>query len=448
MSRGAFLLLLVWLGAPPPVSAQEPAVRTIGLEEALTTAHEHNAGLRASGEAAEMARARARQAASPLYPDVELEAGWRRTVDPVGVFGTKLRQGTFGEEDFAVPSLNDPAPLDDWTARATLRWEIGAPRRWAGRSAAASAARAAAWRTTRTREATDLGTRLRFYDALRAEEQVEAARAALEAAGATVDRFRRRFEEGLLTRADLLQARAERAEARAGVARAEQARYDARAALAVHLGWSPDDSLPDPAGDLTMPAAGQTEEASFDATARADLRAGRAAVDAAESSLDEARLAWVPSLGAFATASTHGIDGFGDDGSDWSIGVGLRWTLFSGFRRSARVDEAGARLTTARIEYEQQLREARAEVRTARRSVEAARRSVEASREARDAAREGRDLMRRRFEEGLATPADLLQAEARATGARARLVDALARYHMAVGRLRFARARSDRGGIR
>lgn len=448
MRRGAFLLLAAWLGTAPPVSAQEPAARTIGLEEALAEAREHNAGLRVSGEAAEMARARARQAASPLYPNLDLEAGWSRTVDPVGVFGTKLRQGTFGEADFAVSSLNDPAPLDDWTARATLRWEIGAPRRWAGRSAAASAARAASWRATRTREATDLGTRLRFYDALRAEDRVEAARAALEAARATVERFRRRHEEGMLTRADLLQARAERSGARAEVARAEQARYDARSALAVHLGWSPGDSLPDPAGDLTMPAEGGAEETSFDPTARADLRARRAAVKAAESSLDEARLAWVPSLGAFAAASTHGIDGFGDDGSDWTVGVGLRWSLFSGFRRPARVDEAGARLTTARIEYEQRLREARAEVRTARRSVEATRRGVEASREAREAAREGRDLMRRRFEEGLATPADLLQAEARATGARARLVDALARYHMAAARLRFARARSDRREIR
>lgn len=424
-----------------------PAVRSLSLEEALAAAREHNAGLRLSGQAAERARARSRQAAAPLFPRIELEAGWTRTADPVGVFGTKLRQGIFGQEDFAVGALNDPAPIEDWTGRASLRWEIGAPRRWAGRAAADDAARAAAWEEARTREATELGTRLRFYDALRAEGRVEAARAALEAASATVERFRRRHEEGMLTRADLLQARSERAAARAELAGAERARYQARASLAVHLGWSPDDSLPDPAGELAMPGGGGREGA-FEPAARSDLRARRAAVEAAESSLAGAKLAWAPSLGAFATASTHGVDGFGDDGSDWAVGLGLRWTLFSGFQRSARVDEASAELTSARIEYEQQLREARAEVRTARRSVEAAREGVEASREAREAAREGRDLMRRRFEEGLATPADLLQAEARATRARTRFVDALARYHMAVARLDFVRARGDREELR
>lgn len=424
-----------------------PELRAIGLEEALSAARDHNAGLLVAGQATAGARARARSATSPLYPRVEVEAGWTRTADPVGVFGTKLRQGVFGQEDFAVGPLNDPKPIEDWTGRATVRWEIGSPRRWAGRAAASGAARATAWRETRTREATDFGTRLQFYDALRAEDRVEAARAALEAAEATVQRFRRRHEEGMLTRADLLQARAERSVARAELAGAERERYEARAALAVHLGWNPDDSLPDPSGELAMPD-GDGAAGPFDPSRRADLRARRAAVEAAESSLTRAKMAWVPSLGAFASASTHGVDGFGDDGSDWTVGIGLRWSLFSGFRRSAQVAEASAELTTARIEYERQLREARADARTARHSVRAARQGVEASREAREAAREGRDLMRRRFEEGLATPADLLQAEARATRSRARFVDALARYHMAVARLQFVRARSDREDTR
>ncbi len=45
--------------------------------------------------------------------------------------------------------------------------------------------------------------------------------------------------------------------------------------------------------------------------------------------------------------------------------------------------------------------------------------------------------MRRRFEEGLATAADLLQAEARATGMRERAITALANYHVAVANLEF-----------
>ncbi len=59
------------------------------------------------------------------------------------------------------------------------------------------------------------------------------------------------------------------------------------------------------------------------------------------------------------------------------------------------------------------------------------------------AAESGRDLMRRRFDEGLATAADLLQAEARATGMRNQAINALAQFHTAVARLEFVRSQSN-----
>jgi outer membrane protein TolC len=51
--------------------------------------------------------------------------------------------------------------------------------------------------------------------------------------------------------------------------------------------------------------------------------------------------------------------------------------------------------------------------------------------------------MRRRFEEGLATSADLLGAEARATEMRERAINALANYHMAVAQLEFVRSQTN-----
>ncbi len=67
---------------------------------------------------------------------------------------------------------------------------------------------------------------------------------------------------------------------------------------------------------------------------------------------------------------------------------------------------------------------------------------MDATRAAAQAAESGRELMRRRFREGLATAADLLQAEARATAMREGAISALADYHMAVARLEFARSQT------
>lgn len=419
----------------------DPAYREIGLEEALSSARARNADLRIAAARERAADAGARSAAAFALPQVDLESGYTRSVDPVFAFGTKLRQERFRESDFSLGALNDPAALDDWASTIRLQWGIASPRAWAEKDAAGSRAEAAGWQTQRAREATEFRTRALYYRATASDAGLEAAVASEEAARATVERFRRRRDEGLLTDADVLQAEAELAAARADRTLVERERHDARLALGLHLGWSPD-TLPVPTDSLAAPAPPETEEQGI-SEARADLRARAAAVEAAEARKLGATLGWLPDVAAFAGYSVHGRDLLGDDGTDWTVGVALRWSLFTGLRRPARVEASSAALESARVEYRQALRDAGGEVRRARRAVRAARQGLEASRAAREAALSGRDLMRRRFEEGLATPSDLLQAEARAARMRGRAVEALALYNIALARLDFVRARSD-----
>ena len=435
---GALLACVVaGSGASAQPAPDEPPSRPLGLEEALEEARRHNTTLRLSGVEERIARSELVRARAALLPRLSVSSGWTRSVDPVAVFGTKLRQGRFGEPDFAPSALNDPAAVDDWETRASAGWDVLDPSRWAARSSADHGARAAGWIERRTAEATDYRTRVLYYESQRGRERVAAAEAAREAAGEVVRQFERRRDEGLLTRADLLQARAEHQAARAEVAAARQAAREAGVELAVHLGWSPD-TMPvateEPAepGPIPTPAGTAGE--------RADVRAAAERVRAAEAGVSSARLSFLPTLGTFAAWSSHADEAFGGDGTDWTVGVGLRWSVFEGLGRKADLERARAELTAARLEHDRLVREARGEVVSARHGLTAAREAFQAAVAAREAAVAGRDLMRRRFGEGLATPAELLQAEARARRAEARSVDALARYHIARARLRFARA--------
>lgn len=422
--------------------AQEPDVqlRELSLDEAVALALDGNADLAVAEARRDLASRQGRKAASPLWPQLALESGYVRSVDPVAVFGTKLRQGRFGPEDLDFAVLNNPAAIDDWSTALGLRWSILDPKIWAGRAAARHQAEAADWSATRTREATILVTRMLYYRAQTAASQLGAAEAALEAANATVQSFRLRRERGLLTDADLLQAEAELAAARAQMLEAERARLDAIQDLGRHLGWGPE-TLPIPSDSLATP--GPLTEVDHDPVARADLQALAAAADAAGSASTQATLSWIPAVDAFARYSTHGADAFSVDEDNWTVGVMLRWPLFTGFARSADIQSAKLQKRIANIEYEQALRDAAAEIDQAERAVATARRQVEATQAASDAAAAGRDLMRRRFEEGLATASDLLQAEARSTSMRQRAIDALAAYYMAVARLEFVRAQSN-----
>jgi outer membrane protein TolC len=416
-------------------------LRTLGLEEALAEARRGNPDLREARLARESAHAAARMAGSALLPGIELDVGLQRSNDPVFAFGTKLRQQRFGAADLALDALNHPSPLNDWSTGVGVRWSVLDPTAWARRAAAGHGATAAGWQAVRAGQGAELSTRVLYWRAVGAEAGVGAARAAEDAARSTVERFRKREERGLLTHADVLRAEAELASARADRVDAERGRDDARSALGLALGWSPD-TVPVPSDTLTAPEPPPRAGPTFDAAARADLRARAEVVRADRSRQDAAVASFLPRIEAFAGYQRYADAPFGGDGDAWSAGVMLRWTLFAGLSRPAALAQARAERETAELQYSRARREARAEVSSARRAVEAARRGVEATRAARVAATEARDLMRRRFEEGLMSATDLLAAEARASAARSRAVDALAGYHMALARLRFALGQS------
>lgn len=424
----------------PPAPAGAPRLQEISLERAIREALEGNADLRVARSEAEIAGAETRAATARLLPRVDVRAGYLRSVDPVAAFGTKLRQGSFGQADLAVDRLNDPAPIDDWSNAVDGHWSPLDPTLWAGRSAARRRAEASEWGRERTREATVFETRALYYRAAGTEAGVTAAEASEEAARATFALFRRRHEEGALTRADLLQAEAELRAAEAETAGAVRARDEAREELGLHLGWDPG-VVPVPSDTLAPVEA--PPPASSEPGARSDLRALEALREAAEAEVDRATLAFVPALDLFGQYATHAPDAFGADGTDWTVGVGVRWNVFSGLGRFADRERAARGREIARTRYEHALRTARVEAERARREAGTARRRMVAMVAARAAAEEGRELLGRRFEEGMATAADLLQAQARAALMRARAVESVAAYDIAVARVEFVTARTE-----
>jgi outer membrane protein TolC len=123
--------------------------------------------------------------------------------------------------------------------------------------------------------------------------------------------------------------------------------------------------------------------------------------------------------------------------------VEVRVPVFTGFGlRGAR--EAGAASARAsEVRHEDRVRQAHAQVVRARRAVDTARQSREAAATADEAAQEAVRLLRRRYEEGMTTLAELLQAEAQAARLRAAAVEAHAQVGLAQAALAFALGEDD-----
>ncbi len=415
--------------------------RPLSLETALDEALAGNASLRIAAARADMASAAAGGASSVYWPRLDFESGFVRSNDPVFVFGTKLRQGTFSEPDFDVGALNNPDPINDWVNRVSLEWKVFSPADWTSRGAAALEAEAAGWSAARTREATLTQTEVLYREAQRAGAQLQAAGRAEEAAAANRNVLARRVEEGILTRADLLQAEADYSFSVARRVDAERMDADARRRLGVFLGGD-DAGMPILTDSLRLEAphpsnADPDPAAGFDPAARADLLALSSVRDAAEAGSKQAGRRYLPEIGVFANYGIHASEAFRRDGDNWTVGVGLKWNLFSGFSRSKDKQRADAVQSIAEARYQQALRQANAELAEARDAVSAARQGVAATLAAEAAADAGAELMRRRFEEGLATANDLLQAESRRAQAESRVIDAQAGFLMAEAQLRF-----------
>jgi outer membrane protein TolC len=428
MSR---LLTVLALLAPTVVHAQEE--RPVSLAEAVAEAGRRSPDVSAARARAEAARQGARASAAYLWPSVGLEAGAVRSDDPVAAFGGRLRQARFSQEDFDPARLNHPDALTDWSGAVGARW---APLDFvaaAGRAAATADADAASYGARWATRAAQFRAEARYLEAVGAAERRTAAAAALEAAVANLDVTVRRREEGLLTDADVLQARAAVETGRAGTIEAERTMADARGRLAVALGWS-SDVTPVPT-DTHLEAAGAPSGES--AHGRADLVASQHAVRAADARLAQARRARLPRVEGFARLETHSSEVFSGVQDDWTVGFQVRVPLFTGFAVSAGEKAARAMRDAARLEHERNVLEAEAQVAEAARAVEAARGGAEAAAAGSRAATEAARLIRRRFEEGLTTTADLLSAEARAAELSAASVDARLMLGFAVARLAF-----------
>jgi len=252
---------------------------------------------------------------------------------------------------------------------------------------------------------------VRFLEALAAEQRLGASEAALEAAQANLARTSRRVEQGLLTDVDVLQALAAVEQARAAAIDADRSVADARDVLALAMGWE-EGLVPIPVGaELeTSPVVAATG----DIRDRDDLNAAERAVLGAEARQRQVgRTRW-PRIEGFARMETHSSELLSGAEADWTVGFQVSLPVFTGFEISARKSGASAMADAARLEHAEQVATARTALNAAIRRVAAAERQALAASAAEVAASEAARLMRRRFEEGLTTTADLLSAEASA----------------------------------
>jgi len=417
------LLAAVVLGIVGPAAAG--AQLTLG--EALREADRGAYANRAAAGTAAAERARALAPLRGILPSARLEAGFVRTTDPIGAFGTTLRQRGVTPAAFDPARLNFPAPVNNYQTGVVAELPLFNADAWAGRRAARHAADAGDAQSTWTRLGTRTDVIRAYYGAVLAAERATTLEAAARAAQAHLAQARAMVRQGLVTKSDALLAGVRAGEVDAQLVEARGNAANARRQLAMLLGR--------PAGDLpTVPDALPPAEAIRAAVARdsalspagprADVDAAEAARDAARSDVLRARGTLLPRVNSFARYDWNAAGGAFAGQRNWTLGVMASWSLFAGASELADVRGAAGRELAARAQADAAVAQARLEAEQTRTTLDVALQRLGIAEQGAAQGAEAHRLVARRYGGGLATVAELLDAQATETGSALALTNA------------------------
>jgi outer membrane protein TolC len=410
-----------------------PAAAQLSLHDALDRA-DRAAFVNRIGQAqADRQATDATAALSGILPTVRVEAGFVRTTDPIGAFGTTLRQRTITQADFDPARLNYPSAANNYAGSLIVEQPLFNADAHMGRRAARRAAESADAEVEWTRISTRVDVIRAYWGAVLAAEQVGTLEAAHAASRAHVEQADVLVRAGLATRSDALLAEVKAGDVEVQLIEARDRAVLAKRQLAVLLALPQDEPLEVPASLPSVESIRSLLGAVADAgiSERADVESVNLGRAAAKADATRATSLHLPRLNAFARYDWNSPNNLYAGDENWTVGLMASWTVFGGASTLAERRAAGARLdmataaaeaTVARAELEMEQSESGRRVALAR--LDIARRSVVQSEEA-------HRIVGRKYAGGLATVIELLDAAAVETQARLSL--AAARHGGLVG---------------
>lgn len=431
MIRSAALLCVAAIGG----LAVQTAEAQLTLSEALRQA-DHSAY--ANRVAAGAAAAQAAQAIAPLQgilPNLRLEAGYARTTDPIGVFGDKLRQGVITQSEFDPRRLNSPAAMGNYQGGGVLEQPLFNADAWAGRAAARHGVEAGQALATWTRLSTRLDVVRAYYGAVLASERVATLDASARSAHAHVTQTEAMVRQGLVTRSDALLASVRAGDIDAQLAEAAGAVETAHRQLAVIIGRPESGIVATTVAPATLPSADRIRavvagDTVSSAEPRADVRGAQQQAAAASADALRARSTYLPRINSFARYDWNDANRPYSGERNWTVGIMASWNPLGSAAELSDIRATAGRASVARAQSEAIEARASLDVAQTRIALTVALTRLRIAEQSVTQSTEAHRIVSRKYEGGLASIVDLLDAQAVETNSALALSEA--RYRVIV----------------
>lgn len=430
-------LCLLAAGYTAGATSPEASVKRMPLKEAINTALAQNGLIKAAGYSAEAARQGVAIASSRYYPSVFFEEVFSASNAPTQTFMMKLDEGRFSQNDFQISNLNHPSAHNDFKTALTIQQPLYNPSTAHLHEMAVKDAEKGSLALEEARQRVAFHVFRTYLEAQKAAAQQVSAEQGMREARENMRLATVRSAAGIGLKSDELRARTHLASMESQLISAHNNLVLAEMRLALVVGDSAANRV-EPAEPFTG-FSGPFQMKDLISSAiehRSDLQQSRAELGKAETAVKLANSAYLPSVGAFASYQMNAEHTpFGSDNDAWTAGISLRWQLFDGFSRCRERDRAVAGRSATAETLGHSVKEAAYEVQESLLRREEMEKRRDVARHALRDAEETVRLLSRRFENSLATMAELLDAQTALNQARASLAESEANHALAGGQI-------------
>jgi outer membrane protein TolC len=440
LSRAALLLGALAL----PVAAFGQTKLT--LQQAVATALEKNPARKAAVLEQHAAAADTKLAKSGLLPRFGFAEGYQRSNDPVFVFGSRLRRGSFTAADFALNRLNTPTPFDYFATRFSGNWQLfDSGVSWLRVRQAKRMDEISQHKLQRADQELVMRVVEAYTGLLLAGKQQQVAEDALKTAQSILDRSRANVQAGMVVESDLLSAQVNHAAREQELIRARNAVALSRAQLNFEMGISPETQF-EPAellAEKSFPSVPLDELEKRALEQRPDLQGVSLQQKVQADGVRAAKASFGPKLNAIADWELDNPRFAGGGGNNWLAAVEIQIDLFDGGAKRARLQRERAMKDRVDALHDAAISGIRLEVRKAYLEFDAARQQVEVARAAVGQAQESLRIGQNRYEAGLSTITDLLRMQEATVRAQTDYSQALYRLQTSYASLELATGTLD-----
>ena len=269
-----------------------------------------------------------------------------------------------------------------------------------------------------------------YYGVLQAIDTVKLSKDSVERLSAHLQNVQAQYDVGVVAKVDVLRSQVELADAEQTLIKAQNA-YDLAVADLNNIIGLPHGT------DLKVTESLQYNKydnpmencINFALANRPELFQAEAGIEAAKAGVKVAKSGYMPQVAASASNKWYSGDWPGDDNENWTAAVGVSLNVFDSGVTAAKVNAAEASLYKAEETYRQTKDSVQLDVRNNYLSLREAEKRIATSKVAVDSAEEDYRISQLRYQAGVGTNIDVMDAQVALTQAKNNYVQALYDYN-------------------